>query len=321
MHQLRRGEPTGPQVKACGRFAGTGFAEQLNHIPSASPRDENEQNGRVIKPGCDEVNDERVPEQNGENVERSRRWLTKPNGERTDALLFIRFNLVDVFAQVETAEAKSECHARHHELSQIGWDFACHDRVHARNQDHAPVDEDQNLAKPEIFQGPRVRGQDRRAENEQRDDDGGEACVKQNESAAQNGDRSRCDEPARPISLCPKIMHERMNAILPAIIVVFVNAARVVNVIVDEILGGVREVNSERHRQPERKIKDAAPEGEQTCDHARKQSELRHRGARRDQPLGDHIETVPHFFVVFLDWFLNCKDPEFEVHVLSVCFS
>ena len=83
---------------------------------------------------------------------------------------------------------------------------------------------------------PGIRGEDRYPEDKESNHDGGEVRVNQDEQATQDGDNTCREEPARPILLGPELVHQRMDAILPAVIIILIDAAGEVYVIVDEVL-------------------------------------------------------------------------------------
>src|SRR5687767_15978862 len=80
-------------------------------------------------------------------------------------------------------------------------------------------------------------------------------------------------------------------------------------------------VNPEGHCDPEQEVKMPVTEGKQSGDHSCEERKLGDGRARRDQPFGYYVKTIPYLLIIFLDVFLQSKPPEFEIHAYSFsCF-
>ena len=99
------------------------------------------------------------------------------------------------------------------------------------DHDRPPDHEDRELPEREVFQRVSVQQQHQRAVDDQADDDRVEARIEQRVRGGGQPEETAHDEPADLGRLCPEALHERVDPVLRAEVVVGVDAATEIGVV------------------------------------------------------------------------------------------
>src|SRR5687767_4277256 len=96
-------------------------------------------------------------------------------------------------------------------------------------------------------------------------------------------------------------MNKWMDAILRTIVIVFIDTARKINVIIEQVFRAMSQIEANGHDQPGQPGEVSISPRQETCNHTGKHGELGYSPAGSNQPLGDEIQRIPFFLLFQLD--------------------
>ena len=164
------------------------------------------------------------------------------------------------------------------------------------DHDRPPDEEDGKLAEAPVFEGIGVGQKHQRAEGKHRDGYGVEVGVNEGVETCQDRQHAADNEPGELLPLGPEALNKRMHTVLRAEVVVLIDTAAEIGVVVQEVVGAMRDEEPERHDDPRYPGEMAVAPGEQTGDHTGVYGYEGYGGTCCDQPLGDDVERVPLLF-------------------------
>ncbi len=123
---------------------------------------------------------------------------------------------------------------------------------------------------------------------------------------ARDGQQPAYAEPDQVSALAPEALRERMDAVLCAEVIILIYAADVIRVVIDQVVGTVRDKKPQGEDQPHQEIKRPAVPveilpGEQAADQPGIKRDRADRGTGGDKPLRENVQRVPFPLILHAD--------------------
>ena len=148
-----------------------------------------------------------------------------------------------MLADINAGHAQAVGSAGENHIPKVAQIAAVDDRQHVidtADQDRSPDQEDSQLTQTPVFEGVGVGQQRHSTEGEQGNDPGIKARGDERINPGKGGQNTADDEPADLLRLGEEALHQRMHTVHRTKVIAVIHAARVIGVIVQDIVGAVR---------------------------------------------------------------------------------